>query len=552
VLLSAVCAPAWAQDADDRPGAWRVTPRISVGTTYSDNINLVPADAAQEDFVLQVDPGVSVRKRGGRLDLRLDYTAQGLMYANNSDANKINNFLQAFGTAELIRQNLFLDAYGSIEQVPIDSSGRTDVGGLGVGGGTSPGLGLFNNIDFGLPGAAELLGPTGIFGNIALTDNQATAHRFGLSPFWRQDLGGWAEALLRYRYDNIFYDEEDGTGDQPVERQTSLSDSRIHAVEARFASGRRFSTLGWNIDYFFQRQERDDEEGVDAAGEEDDRRENVVGQLNYRLNRSWSLLALAGYENSRVTDFEESRNGAYWALGAIWSPNPYLALRGLYGPDFNELALRWDPSARTLLEVSRRDQEVGVESGVRWAGTFRHRTRRTTWFASYLDEVTNNQRLFGSGLLAVGPDGQPLPLDEQGQVEVSEGLFGSSSRNFRRKRFDAGMTYRRGPTGFRVNVFNEDREEQDAASDESYSGVGALWTWRFAPRTVSFLGVGWEQDDLGEDQGNDYWVSVIGLARMFTPNSGGLISYRYYQNDAESADREFRENRLNLRYSLKF
>jgi uncharacterized protein (PEP-CTERM system associated) len=529
-----------------------VTPRISVGTTYSDNITLAPADAAQEDFVLQVDPGVSVRKRGGRLDLRLDYTAQGLMYANNSDANKINNFLQAFGTAELIRQNLFLDAYGSITQVPIDSSGRTDVGGLGLGGGTSPGLGLFNNIDFGLPGAAELSGPTGIFGNIALTDNQATAHRFGLSPFWRQDLGGWAEALLRYRYDNIFYDEEDGIGDQPVERRTSLSDSRIHTVEAKLAGGRRFSALDWNIDYFFQRQKRDDEGGVDAAGEEDDRRENVVGQMNYRLNRSWSLLALAGYENSQVTDFETSRNGAYWALGAIWSPNPYLALRGLYGPDFNELALRWDPSARTLLEVSRRDQEVGVESGVRWAGTFRHRTRRTTWSASYLDEVTNNQRLFGSGLLAVGPDGQPLPLDEEGQVEVSEGLFGSSSRNFRRKRFDANMTYRLGPSGFRVNVFNEDREEQDAASDESYSGVGALWTWRFAPRTVSFLGVGWEQDDLGEDQGNDYWVSVIGLARVFTPNSGGLISYRYYQNDAESADQEFRENRLNIRYSIKF
>ena len=551
VLLAVVCSPGWTQGVDDRPGSWRVAPRISVGTTYSDNINLAPANQAQEDLVLQVDPGISVRKRGGRLDLRLDYTAQGLMYANNSDANKINNLLQAFGTAELIEQNLFLDAYGSISQVPIDSSGRTDVGGLGSRGGTASGLDLFNNIDFGLPGAAELFGPTGIFSDIALTDNQATAHRFGISPYWRQNVGGWAEALLRYRYDNIFYDEEDGINDQQIDRQTDLSDSQIHTVEVNLASGRRFSALEWNIDYFYQRQKQD-EEAINTTDDGDDRRENVAGQLNYRLNPYWALLAEAGYENNQVTDFEESRNGTYWGLGAIWSPSRFVELKGLYGPDVNELTLRWNPSIRTLLEISRRDQDVGVDPGVRWAGTFSHRTHRTTWSASYTDEVTNNQQLFGSGLLGVGPDGQPLPLDEQGQVVISEGLFGSSNQNFRRKRFDAGMTYRRGPTGFWVNVFNEDREGQDSVSDESNYGASALWTWRLMPRTASFFGAGWGHDDLSEDQQNDYWVSVIGLARVFTPNSGGLISYRYYKNDAESAEQGFRENRLNIRYSMKF
>ncbi len=82
-----------------------MTPRISIGTTYSDNIRLTPANEAEEDIILQVDPGISVRKRGGRLDLRLDYTAQGLLYTNNGDANKINNQLQAFGTAELFQGN---------------------------------------------------------------------------------------------------------------------------------------------------------------------------------------------------------------------------------------------------------------------------------------------------------------------------------------------------------------------------------------------------------------------------------------------------------------
>ncbi|MCB1776998.1 MAG: protein kinase [Candidatus Competibacteraceae bacterium] len=93
--------------------------------------------------------------------------------------------------------------------------------------------------------------------------------------------------------------------------------------------------------------------------------------------------------------------------------------------------------------------------------------------------------------------------------------------------------------------------ENDAVSETAY-GLGGLWTWRFAPRTASFLGTGWEWDELADDQKNDYWVSVFGLARVFSPDTGGLISYRYYRNDAEPADQGFRENRLNIRFSMKF
>ena len=94
-------------------------------------------------------------------------------------------------------------------------------------------------------------------------------------------------------------------------------------------------------------------------------------------------------------------------------------------------------------------------------------------------------------------------------------MYKRQNRNFRRKRFDGEATYRHGPTGLSINAFNEDRENQDATSTENTYGAGALWTWRFAPRTASFLGTGWEHDDLGEDelgqaQQNDYWVSVIG------------------------------------------
>ena len=258
-----------------------MTPRISIGTTYSDNIRLTPANEAEEDIILQVDPGISVRKRGGRLDLRLDYTAQGLLYTNNGDANKINNQLQAFGTAELFQGNFFLDAYGSISQVPVNSSGRADAGNLGATGGMPSSLSFFNSLDLGLPGAAELFNPVGIFSDIALTDNQATGYRFGISPYWRQNLGGWVDMLLRYRYDDVFYDQqEDGVNDQQANQQVNISDSRTDTIDFSLASGRQFSVLRWELDYFYQRQQQDNQGNIDTTDNGDDRRENVTGQLS--------------------------------------------------------------------------------------------------------------------------------------------------------------------------------------------------------------------------------------------------------------------------------
>jgi len=355
-------------------------------TTYSDNIGLVPADQAEDDLVLQVDPGISVRKRGSRLDLRLDYTAQGLLYTNNGDANKINNQLQTFGTAKLYQDNLFLDAYGSISQVPVSSNGRADAGNLGSASGIFSGLSFLNNFtlsflnnfNLGLPNATELFSPIGIFSDIALTDNQATANRFGISPYWRQNFGGWAEVLLRYRYDDIFYDQDDTGDEQQAGGQSNVSDSQINEINLNLTSGRQFSTLKWNLNYFYQLQKQDNQTDSNAIGNDDDRQENVVGQLTYRLDKRWNLLAEAGYENNQVAGFENGRNGAYWGLGTIWTPNRFIEMKGLYGPDINEIALRWNPSARTNLQVSRRDQSLGVDPGVHWQGECTGRDRSTT------------------------------------------------------------------------------------------------------------------------------------------------------------------------------
>lgn len=531
-----------AREADEQPGEWRITPRLSVGMTYSDNINLAPADEAEGDLVLQVDPGVSIRKRGGRLDLRLDYTAQGLLYTQQGEA-KVNNNLLAFGTGELYQDHLFLDVYGSISQVPVTSGGRVDAGNLGFNsGGLGGGLGFLSNLNLDvLPGASEVFSPIGIFSNIALVDDQTTQANFGISPYWRQDFGGWAKGLLRYTYSDTGYGQ-------------SGFDSQINSIQFNLDSGRRFSRLTWSLAYSYQQQDgqQGGQEGDNTIqGGGNTRQESLSAQANYKLSNAWALAAEAGYDDN--TGYVDNRNGAYWGLGALWSPTRFYSLTGLYGLNFNKAAVQWNPSPRTGLQVSRTYQGVGTSPGVYWNGSFNYKTRFSTWSASYTQEVTTVQELLGNSLTGLGPDGQPIALDDQGQIIVPGGPLGLTNQPFLRKYFNAAVTYRRGRNALGFNAFSENREFQDTdLNNEDTYGAGAIWTWRFAPRTASFLGTGWEHDDLGDDQQNDYWVSVLGLARLFTPDSGGLISYRYYQNDANPSDQGFRENRLNVRFSMKF
>ncbi|MCB1919106.1 MAG: hypothetical protein KDJ28_03875 [Candidatus Competibacteraceae bacterium] len=530
-----------AQEGDGRPASeWQITPRISVGTTYSDNIRLAPSDQAEGDLVLQVDPGVSVRKQGGRLDLRFDYTAQGQLYTQQGET-KLNNKLLGSGTAELYQDHLFLDVQGSISQVPNTTGGRVDAGNLGLGGGSGSSFatGLFNNLNLGLPGSADLFNPVGLFSDIALTGDQTTASSFSLSPYWRQNFGGWTEALLRYRYSTTGFNQDSGSNGQP-----GASDGDIQRVEINLKSGQRFSALNWSLDYSRQQQALQGSSSDNPQQESSDStEESVKGRVGYRLSRRWALLAEAGYENNDVATFQnDNRNGSYWGLGAIWDPNRFFSLTGLYGPDVNEIAARWTPSPRLNFEISRRDQTVGVSPGVHWNGSMDYRSRYGRWSTKYTEEVTSTQQLLSN----------PVTLDDQGQIIVVDSPFGLTDQQFLQKRFETEYTYQRGRNGWTLKAFSEDRQGEDDAASETAYGLGGLWTWRFAPRTASFLGTGWERDELSDDQQNDYWVSVIGLARVFSPDTGGLISYRYYRNDAEPADQGFQENRLNVRFSMKF
>ena len=108
---------------------------------------------------------------------------------------------------------------------------------------------------------------------------------------------------------------------------------------------------------------------------------------------------------------------------------------------------------------------------------------------NYTQEVTTSQRLASNDLTGVWSRWPTSCPDDQNQI-VSGGSLGLSNEQFLQKSFNLGVTYLRSRTGWTFAAFSDNREFQDPTQNEDTYGVGALWSWRFAPRTASFLGGG--------------------------------------------------------------
>ena len=74
LMLAILCAvPAHA-------GQWTITPRLSVGEIYSDNINL-DDDDKEGDLITEVTPGINIVGEGGRISGELDYQVQNTLFS---------------------------------------------------------------------------------------------------------------------------------------------------------------------------------------------------------------------------------------------------------------------------------------------------------------------------------------------------------------------------------------------------------------------------------------------------------------------------------------
>ncbi|UTW54154.1 TIGR03016 family PEP-CTERM system-associated outer membrane protein [Kordiimonas sp. SCSIO 12610] len=290
VLLACLGASqsVWSQDDDDtkRQQDYAIEPRLEVGATFSDNVNLQENDRVS-DLVLRASPGINLRGNGRRFEGSLDYSADFLWFLNDGDTD-IRHNLFGLANAEVVRDHFFLSGRATIQETFLDRE-------------------------------------EGFSGNIA----NRSANRQVVQTYT-------GEARLQGRFNNVAnwsIGYELGLTFSPADDldnenlSTFFSDSVSHEVTALVDSGDRFSNLRWQLFANARRVSR----SIDEAGSFRDDRAGV--DLTYKLTREFALVGSAGVSNNDFNIFLLDNDGFFWNSGFLWTPSDRLTLTARAGKD---------------------------------------------------------------------------------------------------------------------------------------------------------------------------------------------------------------------------
>ncbi|HET8551479.1 MAG TPA: TIGR03016 family PEP-CTERM system-associated outer membrane protein [Gammaproteobacteria bacterium] len=298
--------------ADAVAGVLKLTPSLTLGEIYTDNLLLVPSNKT-DAFVTEIEPGLNLDYEAPRLRGKIDYHLQGLVYAGHSDMNHVYNQLDANATIELLEDTLFMDGTTIYDHQVINPE--------------------------------KVGGRENLFGGNNRTGISATT----LSPYLMHDFGAFGIATLRYAYGRDIY-----TSDIPNVTSNTLSFD--------LARQPTYGNLTYNLHYLHQRLNPD--QGRDLSFEQ-----AGLG-LQYYLSAHTSLLANVGKENDFKPNGTIDRLGSnYWNVGVRWASiqNEFKILYGHRffgksyefdwhheGPDYHtDLQYREEPTDYNRLLLSR-------------------------------------------------------------------------------------------------------------------------------------------------------------------------------------------------------
>ncbi|MCG3201811.1 MAG: hypothetical protein NFCOHLIN_01681 [Gammaproteobacteria bacterium] len=257
--------------------AWDINPQVTVQEVYSDNIELAPDGQEEGDFVTELTPAVSLEGRGMRYRVNVDYGLQGLIYADDSSRNRINNLLTGDGQLEVFRDHGFID-FGV-------NYGPQNVGNVG----------------------------TVALDNISAV-GRANVLSYSVTPNWVHEFGNYAVANVGYTYDEVVSSSDD------------LTDSSAHTVTANIHNGSHFETWLWSLD--FLEQYVDDEAFGDTI-----RFRNVTGRTDYYFTPHWAAIGQLGYDDDDF-DSEGDTSDVLWGVGFRWAPRRQTFIEVIGGERF--------------------------------------------------------------------------------------------------------------------------------------------------------------------------------------------------------------------------
>lgn len=265
-----VALPAGAQGSPAGSGGskptWVIAPRLSLTETWTDNGRLSASgnDRGSEQ-ITQVSPGIRMQGRTARINGYLDYSLNQLYYAQNSQANKTQNSLNAFGSLEAVDKFFYVDAGGNISQTSVSA--------------------------FGTQSSTDS----------SINANSTETSSFRLSPYVRGELAGYAHYLLRYTRSTT---RSDGN---------TSSNSESDHWNARLNGGTGLASLSWAFDVSRQSVAR----GTGRETESD----RLHGDLFWQPEPQWRVRLSAGRESNNFASPDKESHVSH-GYGVDWRPAP--------------------------------------------------------------------------------------------------------------------------------------------------------------------------------------------------------------------------------------
>ncbi len=478
---------------------WSVNPRLTIRETYTDNVRLGSgfrgAGSKQDDFITEINPGLSVTGLGRRVNVNAFYTMNNLIYARNKDLTRIRHQLNAKATTEIIEDLFFLDGNALMFQQN-----------------------------------TTLLGPQAI-DNTNVTGNRTSVRAYNISPYLRHRFQNFASTELRYAHGIV----ESGAN--------GLRNSQRNSVLLNLNSGDSFKILTWGLNYSYQRIHFD---GNTIRAGRNVELERSIANFRYNITPRFGLTATGGYERNSFVSIRGNPSSPTWSAGFAWLPNE-----------------------RTDISASAGQRFFGDT----YAAQVNHRTRSTTWSASYNEDITTfNQQAqlgttFGTSVIDTLPvSGLPNTFLSADNLLSTNNFL--TNRLFLQRRLQASVTVNGARNTVSLRVFNMSRKAFSPAdldidllgienvlllNNTRQTGGNVSWSYRFSPRTSVNMNASFIRFKFfSVNRIDDNQILMMSLIRQFQPNLTGVFQLRRIQRDSNREGNDFNSNSVIASLNMNF
>jgi hypothetical protein len=283
IILLVALGAAWPLAAA-QGGVLHLDPSVKLGEVYTDNLYLAPPGADKEGaFITEIEPGLRLDYQAPRLQAKVNYRLQGLIYPGHGHMNHAYNHLNANATLEAVKNWFYVDARTIYDHQVINPE--------------------------------EYGGRSNIFGGGNRTSYSATT----LSPYLMHDFGAVGIATLRYGYGRVFYSHD-------IPNVTNNSWSFLLARQPRYGA--------LTYDLYYMDEEIKPDQNRDQERYRDLSFKRARLGLQYHISPRTALVGSVGKENNFKPDGEIDELGStFWNAGVRWDTEKD-HLEVLYGHRF--------------------------------------------------------------------------------------------------------------------------------------------------------------------------------------------------------------------------